>query len=110
MKNSKEAWVVFRKVLFVLFLIFLVNYFIVSSGYYESQVHRKTILTEESIREFEEDVKNNEYIDIKDYLKDDYVDTSNVMSKSGVKFSETINDFVTNKTIKFFKLVGKLFG
>ena len=110
MKNSKKAWDVFKSIIIILFLIFLINYFSVSTGYYEKQIANKTILTEEKIKEFEEDVKNNEYVDIKDYVTDDYVDTSSVGGDIGYRFSETINDFVTNKAIKVFKVLGKLFS
>lgn len=110
MKNSKKEWDVFKRILFFLFIIFLINYFSVSTGYYEKQITNKTILTEEKIKEFEEDVKNNEYVDIKDYVSDDYVDTSSVGGDLGYKVSETINDFVTNKAIKVVKVLGKLFS
>ena len=110
MKNSKKAWVVFRRILFVLFIIYLINYFMASTGYYENKINNKTILTEEKIKEFESDVKNGEEVDIKNYLDAQYVDTSNTWSKVGYKTSETINDFVTNKAIKVFKLLGKLFS
>lgn len=110
MKNSKKAWDIFKRILFLLFIIFLINYFSVSSGYYERQITNKTILTEEKIKEFEEDVKNNEYVDIKDYVSDSYVDTSSVGSNIGYKVSESINDFVTNKAIKAIKVFGKLFS
>ena len=110
MKNSKKAWEVFKRILFFLFIIFLINYFSVSTGYYEKQITNKTILTEEKIKEFEQDVKNNEYVDIKDYVSDTYVDTSSVGSDLGYKVSETINDFVTNKAIKALKVLGKLFS
>lgn len=110
MKNSKKAWDVFKIILFFLFIIFLINYFSVSTGYYEKQINNKTVLTEEKIKEFEEDVKNHEYVDIKDYVSDTYVDTSSVGSDLGYKVSETINDFITNKAIKALKVLGKLFS
>ena len=110
MKNSRKAWVVFRRFLFIMFVIYLINYFSVSSGYYESQVNKKVTLTEEKIKEFEEDVKNEEYVDIKDYVSEPYVDTSSVAGNVGYKFSETVNDFVTNKAISVFKFIGKLFS
>lgn len=81
-----------------------------STGYYEKQINNKTVLTEEKIKEFEEDVKNHEYVDIKDYVSDTYVDTSSVGSDLGYKVSETINDFITNKAIKALKVLGKLFS
>lgn len=109
MKNSKKAWLIFKRILLFLFIIFLINNFSVSSGYYEAKVNKKTVLTQEKIEQFEKDVKNGEYIDINDYVVDDYVDTSTWISKTSNKLTEVANDFITNKAFKFFKLVGKLF-
>ena len=80
MKNSREAWVVFRRIIFILFIIFLINYYQVESGNYENEINKKTILTEEKIHEFEEDVKNGNFIDIKDYTETPYVDTTTITS------------------------------
>ena len=110
MKNSKKAWIIFKRCLFILFIAFLINYFSVSSGYYESQINKKTTLTNEKIKEFETDVKNGEYVDIKDYVTDEYVDTSSPMSKVGYNLSELINDFITDKTVKIFKFLGQFFS
>ena len=110
MKNSKKAWIVFRRILTILFIIYLINYFMASTGYYEKQINNKTVLTEEKIREFESDVRNGEEVDIKNYIDSDKVDNSNGLSKTGRKVSNTINDFVTNKAIKIFKFFGKLFS
>lgn len=110
MKNSKKMFLVFRRVLIILLVVYLINYFAVGSGYYENEINRKTILTEEKIKEFEEDIKNNEYVDLKDYTTLEYVDTTSVPGNIGYIVSEGISDFVTNKAVKFFNFVGKLFS
>lgn len=107
MKN--KTWVIFKNTLILLFILFLINYFIANTGYYNKINNKKTIMTEEKIKEFETDIKNNEYIDIKKYTNEEEQDTSNIMSNLGYKTSETINDIVTNKLFKLFKIVGKLF-
>lgn len=109
MKNSKKTWIVFRRILFILFIIFLINYFAVSTGYHKSQINKKTVLTEEKIKEFEEDVKNGEYVDINDYVVEDYTDTSNFISKATSKCTNFISDMLTNNAVKLFKIIGKLF-
>ena len=103
-------FIVFRRILIISIVAFLVNYFAANSGFYESEVSKRTILTQEKIKEFEEDVKNNEYVDIKDYTSYDYVDTSSGASNTGYYVSEIVSDFVTNKAVKFFELLGKLFS
>lgn len=109
MKNSKKAWDIFKKILFIFFIIFIINYFMVNSNYYNQKNSEKAQLTEEKIREFEEDVKNNEYVDIKDYLEEDITIHPNIVSKIGYETSELINDFITNKLFIIFKYLGKLF-
>ena len=57
------------KVLFlVLFLIFLTIYFSQSGGYYEFELHKKTVFTEEKIKQFEKDVADGKDVSIEDYL------------------------------------------
>ena len=52
----------------VIIIIFIASYMIAESGYYEYTMQRRTIITNEKIKEFEEDVKNNKEIDLKNYL------------------------------------------
>lgn len=110
MKNSRRMFIIFRRILVISLIAFLINYFAANSGYYETEMNKRTILTQEKIKEFEEDVKNNEYVDIKDYTSYDYVDTSSEASDVGYYVSEKVSDFVTNKAVKIFELLGKLFS
>lgn len=109
MKNSKKAWLVFRRITLLLFIIFLINYFQVESGNYKNEMAKKTILTEEKIKEFEEDVKNGDYIDIKDYTEVNYIDTSTPLTELGYTIGEGVNDFINNKVVKFFNYIGSFF-
>lgn len=109
MKNSRKAWVIFRRVILILFIIFIINYFQVESGYYNDQQTMKTILTEEKIREFEEDVKNGEFVDIKDYTETTHIDTSTPAADIGYKIGEGVNDFINNRVGGFFKYIGSFF-
>jgi phage/plasmid-associated DNA primase len=68
MKNSRTAWIIFRRILTFLFIIFIILYFQVETGLV-SEAKTKAIITQENIKKFEEDVKNGEYIDIKNYTE-----------------------------------------
>lgn len=57
-----------RLILVIILLIFISCYYVGNSGYYEYYLQEKTVLTNEKIKEFEEDIKNNKEVDIKDYL------------------------------------------
>ncbi len=109
MKKNISSWTIFSRGLFILFIVFLINYFSVSSGYYENEIKKKTAFTQEQIKQFEEDVQNKEYIDTKDYNKEEVVDNSSFIGDIGYKVSEGINDFVTDKAINVFKFLGRLF-
>lgn len=109
MKNNKKAWIIFKRLTLLLFIIFLINYFQVESGNYKNEASQKRILTEEKIKEFEQDVKNGEYVDIKDYTEVNYIDTSTPITNLGYSIGEGVNDFINNKVVKFFDYIGSFF-
>ena len=62
---------IFKLVIIMLIITFTIMYIISSTGYYEYNMQSKTILTNDKIKEFEEDVKNSfkdksEFEDIKE--------------------------------------------
>lgn len=109
MKNSRKAWIVFRRIMILFFIIFLINYYQVQSGNYVSEENKRTILTEEKIREFESDVKSGNFVDIKDYTEHDYVDVSNSITDLGYEIGESVDDFINNKVVRIFEYIGKFF-
>ena len=62
----------FKYIIILIIIFYTFMYYIANSGYYEYHMQEKTRLTNQKIKEFEEDVRNNKDIDIKDYL--DYED------------------------------------
>ena len=93
----------------VIIIIFIASYMIAESGYYEYTMQRRTIITNEKIKKFEEDIKNNKDVSTHDYIVEDYIDYTNAFSNLGVK----VGDF-TEKAIKYFikkalKLISDLF-
>lgn len=52
-----------------LFLFFTALYLAQATGYYDTANTRKTTMTEDAIRRFEEDVRNGENIDMMNYLE-----------------------------------------
>ena len=107
MKNSKTAWLVFKRIITILFIIFIILYFQVETGVINEN-RNKTIITQENLKKFEEDVKNGEYIDIKNYTENNNIDTSNFMSDTGYIISEKTSKFVGKYLVDFFKFVGSL--
>ena len=78
------------------------------SGYYEYTIKQKTVITNEKIKEFETDVKNNENIDLKEYLSKDEIDYSNKFTNLVYNISDNSNK-LARKAIKYiFKKLGSL--
>lgn len=84
----------------VILIVFVMAYMISSSGYYEYTMQQRTVITNEKIKEFEEDVKNRENIDLKDYLEEEEVDYSNRFSNLMYNISDSSNK-ITRKMIKY---------
>ena len=90
----------YLKLISIIILIsFLSAYYISNSGYYEYRMQERTILTNEKIKEFEQDVKNKENIDIKTYLDTSEIDYSNNMTNLMYKISDN-GTKITKKIIK----------
>lgn len=88
-----------KTLIIIVLLIFICCYYVANSGYYEYHLQERTILTNEKIKEFEEDVKNNNNIDVKNYLENEEKDYTNNLTN----IVYTISDSGTNITRKLFK-------
>ena len=107
MEKKKHNY--FWWILFILFTIFMSFFLAYDSNYYESSISKKSRITQEKIREFEQDVKDNKEIDIKNYVEEDNINYSSAMSNVGAKLSSSIDDFMQNGLSNFFDVLGKLF-
>ncbi len=102
---KKES--IFKFILLCFIICFLVILFVGKTGYYEKKLRDNSILTEEQIKKFEEDLKNGKNVDISNYVINENKDyttklTSDVYSVS-LKLEKTID-----KIVKFiFNEVGK---
>ena len=104
--NTKNK--TFKLLLVIVLIIFASSYYISQSGYYEYQEHQKMVITNDKIKEFEQDVKDNKDIDIKDYYEADNQDYSNKFSDLVYNFSLDGNE-LTKKCLKaLFKKINKL--
>ena len=89
-------------------IIFLCSYFIQTSGYYEYNLQNRKNLTEESIKQFEQDVKAGKEIDINDYLTKANIDYSNNLTKTTSKVSIRLNDYIKEFLTNGFGIFEKL--
>ena len=99
----------FFKVLSLLFFGFIALYIALESGYYETEIKKVVSLTNEKIKAFEEDVKNNKKINLDSYLEKKEVDYSNSVSKFGNKITNTLAKTITQGLSGVFDIVKTLF-
>ncbi len=90
------------------FLAFLITYVIGMSGYYEYELSNKRVLTEEKMKEFEEDVKNNKDIDLNDYVVNTHQDYTNKFTKTVTSASLTLNKYLKKSIESVFKIINSL--
>lgn len=97
------------KIIFIfLFVIFLTMYISVGSNYYEYELHKKVMLTNEDIKRFEDDVKNNKEVDIDNYISS-RVDYSNSFSKASTKVSKETKKYIKQGIEGLFNIFSKMF-
>ena len=104
--NMKNKYL---KLLSIITIIaFISSYYISNSGYYEYTLQEKTILTNEKIKEFESDVKENKDIDIKTYLATEEVDYSNKITNLMYNLSDGGNKLARKCMKALFKKISTL--
>ena len=91
--KKKTNW--FKKFLTISFIIFLGLYISSISGFYEAKLSNKVALTDEAIKEFENDVIEGKTIDVNTYITNKNVDYSNKFTESGEKLSEAVTKILT---------------
>lgn len=105
-KNKKNK--IFKYIFMMFFISFLVVYFSELTGYYEYQNHKKTTLTEEQIKKFEEDVSNGKEVDINEYIVVETTNYNNKLSKVTSKLSDCISNIVESGVEQTFKFLSRL--
>ena len=89
----------FKIIFLIVILLYLLLYFSYKNGYYKDLNKEKKILTEEKIKEYEEDLKNGVDVSQKDYI---VVTPSydNTYTRAFLRLSKTIEKGF-DKTIKY---------
>lgn len=106
-KKKKTNW--FLRLVLLLFVLYISLSIAMETGYYESKLNEKTMLTEESIKKFEQDVREGKNVDINDYVIEKNRDYSNSATKIGVFVSSIIEDIMGDGINKMADIFKKLF-
>ena len=97
-----------KTIVIVILIIFITSYLISESGYYEYTVQQRTIITNEKIKEFEQDIKDNKDIDLIDYLDKGELDYSNAFTNLVYRISDNSNKLAKKAMKYLFKKIGSL--
>ena len=94
-----------RLIILILVFLFFVLYFMQASGYNEYARNKENTLTEEQIKEYEEDIAAGKDVTIKDYLNKDKVNYENNISKLGLDLSYLIENIFNKGMNSFFDML-----
>ena len=103
-----QADKIFRSILVFLFVIFIALYISQSTGYYEYEQYKKVALTNEQIKQFENDVKEGKNVDVKDYVSETKKEYGNKVSNAGLRISKEIEKHVTKFINGIFESLSKV--
>ena len=109
MEYEKEKMHPFFKILIILFITFIGFYIALQSGYYPSKIKKDTILTNNEINKFEDDLNNGLVIKEEGYIKkeDDY---SNIVTKTGNVLTYSIGKVLVEGSNSVKDIFKYLFG
>lgn len=91
----------------IIFISFFGTVILSVSGYYQTELQKRTTLTEEAIENFERDIEEGKDIDITNYLENQKKNYDNRFSKSGRDLSNKLNKWVSNGIKKTLKIIIK---
>ena len=91
----------------IMFVAFLSIYISTTTGI-ETDNNKKSVFTEEKIKEFEKDVAEGKNVNIKDYVVDTSKDYTNKITNFGESMSDLIYDMVNGVLKGSFKVVEKM--
>ena len=94
-----------RLIILILVFLFFVLYFMQASGYNEYARNKENMLTEEQIKEYEEDIAAGKDVTIKDYLNKDKINYENNISKLGLDLSYLIENIFNKGMNSFFYML-----
>ncbi len=95
--------------LFILFVVYVGLYIANVSGYYETRLNHKTYLTNEEIKQFEQDIKDGKNISLKQYITKKNISYNNKISKAGLFFSNCVEKFMSEGIVDILDVLKKLF-
>ena len=101
--NKKK---IFKIIFFSLFLAFVISYVIEKTGYYEYNLQNKMVMTNEAMKQFEQDIKEGKDVRREDYLVSTEKDYTSTLTKGTNKVSIKVNTLLKNGIEGMFRVFG----
>lgn len=98
---------ILKYIFICLFIVFIIAYVIEKSGYYEYNLRNKTVLTAESMKQFEKDVNEGKDVSIEDYVVSTEIDYTTSLTRNTNKLSIEVNSILKKGIEGVFKVLGK---
>lgn len=108
--DNKKTLKTLKYILLTSFITFTSLYISQAAGYYDYKNYKKVSLTNNQIKEFEQDVKKGKNIDIKKYIDVNNKDYQNKISTAGLTISKTTEKYIQKFIEQSFKVLSKLVG
>lgn len=99
-----------RGIFLIFFLVFIVSYIIEQSGYYEYNLSKRTVLTNEKMLQFEKDVLDGKDVTLEDYVVSSSKDYTSSLTKSTNKVSSEVNKVLKKGIEGVFRVLGNFVG
>lgn len=99
----------FFKIIFIILSVsFITLYISNSTGYFEYHQRQNVVLTDEKIKQFEEDVKNGINLDLESYLESTKKNYNNKASGFGLFLSNKIEEYAKASIEVAFEFLSEL--
>lgn len=99
---------IFNVTFTILFVTFLTMYFGNKMGYFEYKKNEQVFLTQEQIKQFEQDVKDGKEIDLESYLINTNKNYQTKLSKTGLTISNGVSKVVRTGVENLFESINRL--
>ena len=95
-----------KKKIFKIIFFSLISYIIEKTGYYEYNLQNKMVMTNEAMKQFEQDIKEGKDVRREDYLVNTEKDYTSTLTKGTNKVSIKVNSILKKGIEGVFKVIG----
>ncbi len=97
---------IFKNIFLCFFLAFVVSYVIEKTGYYEYNLQNKTIMTNEAMARFEQDLAEGKDVREEDYVVSTEKDYTSTLTNTTNKVSIKVNKLLKKGIEGVFRIIG----